>query len=230
MNQPVRKEYDNKTFHPEVIDMTFGMLDPKDASEGARIIFEESWIKSYAKNHEQTQNSILEAIHSDKVHLFQKQSSSQATELFVLLNHLLSTKKPFSYKHIAYNDIEFNKPQKFITATSNFMWPKLSDITIITGTWDKLHKDHLTRFINSHLDENLTQREVDIFWYSRRNLLLSSWIDWPVNMLRWGRFEKQDWVIKVYDSSWWYGLTSNVAATEMFRNVFPNDIIESDTK
>jgi len=42
MNQPVRKEYDNKTFHPEVIDMTFGMLDPKDASEGARIIFEES--------------------------------------------------------------------------------------------------------------------------------------------------------------------------------------------
>lgn len=229
MNQSARKEYNNKTFHPEVIDLAFGVLDPKDASEGARIIFEESWIKPYAKNNKKTQQSIIKAVQANEEGMLINQNASHGAELFALLNHLLFTKKPFSYNHIAYDEIIIGKPQKFITATSYNLWPKLNDITIITGTWNKLHKTHLSRFINSHLDAHITQKDKEIFWDSLRDLHLSWWTDWPAFTLKWGRFEKKDWVVKVYGSSWWYWLTSNITATEIFRNVFPNDIINSNT-
>lgn len=79
-------------------------------------------------------------------------------ELMLLLNHLVSTKQPLSYRHVSYNPIEINVPQKFITAINDYTMaidnPIIKDITLITGTGDTLHKKHMHRFIQENVIDN----------------------------------------------------------------------------
>ncbi len=234
------EQYDSEVYHPEVIDIVYWKLDPKEASEWARAIFNESWLLYYKDAINTRKDLLLKKIQEDIISniyynsattIIQMDIDACQRELYSLLNHLILTKKPLSYCHKWYNDIEVNIPQKFITAINKptLPWPLFDDIILITWNAVDHHYTHLENFISKHLEEftktAIWNKYPDI---KRIKKIKKRYIDTGY-LLKWWYFTlREDGSILVNESSGTFGSTSNITAKKIFTECFPNTRIETD--
>lgn len=233
MNQEIRGDYYHKQDHDILTNMTFWHINPEGNDQNQRM-FDESWIKPYVSGYGNLIKQLQNTKSSQELPLLHKQVAACSREISKLLNHIRNVKNPLSYKLISHNEIEIDKSQKFIITLNNVFGHNLKDIVLITGDPLKQHIDHLTTFVEEYII-NKDPINHSPQWILHNNIANNFTkiirTDWLHNTLWWGSFKEDlnNW-IHVDSNSIWYQMTSNVTAWEIFRNLFPNHKITTDTR